>query len=269
MKSLKTVKRMMKMWRIFIVQDLKRLMEYKIDFMTGAVSFLIYQGINIAFLWIIFSQIPNLVGWSFEQIVFIYGFFLVPKGIDHLFFDNLWSVGYFIVRKGDFDKYLTRPINSLFHVMMEKLQVDALGELLVGILLMVSVIDKVNLQWSVLNVLLFIVVIPFSTLIYTAIKTATAAIAFWTKRSGNITHMFYMVNDFAKYPVTIYNNVVKYAITYLIPFAFTAFYPACYFLTGENPLFNIGGVIIASVVLFTISVLIWNRGIKAYESAGS
>jgi ABC-type uncharacterized transport system permease subunit len=27
--------------------------------------------------------------------------------------------------------------------------------------------------------------------------------------------------------------------------------------------------VVASVVLFTISVLIWNRGIKAYESAGS
>jgi ABC-2 type transport system permease protein len=81
--------------------------------------------------------------------------------------------------------------------------------------------------------------------------------------------MVYMTNDFSKYPTTIYNKFVRTFITYVVPFAFTAYYPASYFLTGENPLFCIGGTVVASVVLFTISVLIWNRGIKAYESAGS
>ena len=43
------------------------------------------------------------------------------------------------------------------------------------------------------KVLLAILVIPFAMLIYTGIKTITAAIAFWTKKSGNIIYMFYMV----------------------------------------------------------------------------
>lgn len=266
---MKTLKRMIKMHGIFISQDLKRMMEYKIDFLTGAVSFLLSQGINIAFLWIIFSQIPSLVGWSFEEIVFIYGFSLLPKGLDHLFCDNLWRVGYFIVDKGDFDKYLTRPINPLFSVIVELFQVDALGELILGLVLIGTTITAVSIQWSVLNVFLFILVLPFAMFIYTGIKTITAAIAFWTKRSGHITHMFYMVNDFAKYPTSIYNDFIKTVITYIIPFAFTAFYPASYFLKGENPWFNIGGTVVISILLCTISVLVWNKGVKAYESAGS
>ena len=95
-------------------------------------------------------------------------------------------------------------------------------------------IISINIEWSFLKGLLIITVIPFATLIYTGIKTATAAIAFWTKRSGNITYMFYMVNDFAKYPITIYNNIVRNIITYIIPFAFTAFYPAYYILSGKT-----------------------------------
>ncbi len=260
---------MIRMHRIFIAQDLKKMMEYKIDFLTGAVSFLLGQAVNIAFLWIIFSQIPQLKGWEYNEIIFIYGFSLLPKALDHLFCDNLWMVGYSIVAKGDFDKYLTRPINPLFTVIVERFQVDALGELIVGIALIASTIGKVSIQFSFLNVLLFLLVIPFATLIYTSIKTATSAIAFWTKRSGQITHVFYMVNDFAKYPTTIYNNFIKTIITYIIPFAFTAFYPASYFLTGENPLFNIGLTIVMSCVLMVIAVLIWNKGVSAYESAGS
>ena len=153
--------------------------------------------------------------------------------------------------------------------MVEKLQIDALGELLMGIALICITMPSVSIQWSLTKVLLILLVIPFATMIYVGIKTATAAIAFWTKRSGNVTFMFYMVNDFAKYPVTIYNNLVKTVITYIIPFAFTAFYPANYILTGENPLFNIGFTVVISIVIMTIGVCIWNKGIKAYESAGS
>lgn len=266
---MKNIKRMLRMHRIFVSQELKRMMEYKGDFIVGIIGFLLGQFFNLLFLWIIFSQIPSLVGWTLEQVVFIYGFSLIPKGLDHLLFDNLWSIGHFTVRKGDFDKYLTRPINPLFHVMVEKLQIDALGELIMGIALICATLPTLAIEWSVVKILLILLVIPFATLIYTAIKIATSAIAFWTKRSGNITYMFYMVNDFAKYPVTIYNNFVKVVITYIIPFAFTAFYPANYILTGENPLFNIGLTVVIALILLVISVLIWNRGIKAYESAGS
>lgn len=266
---MKGIKRMFKMHRIFVTQELKRMMEYKGDFIVGIIGFLLGQLTNMLFLFIVFSQIPSLMGWTLEQVIFIYGFSLIPKGIDHLFFDNLWSIGHFTVRKGDFDKYLTRPINPLFHVMVEKLQIDALGELLMGIALICITMPSVSIEWSVTKVLLILLVIPFATMIFVGIKTATAAIAFWTKRSGNVTFMFYMVNDFAKYPVTIYNNFVKTVITYIIPFAFTAFYPANYILTGENPLFNIGFTVVISIVIMTIGVCIWNKGIKAYESAGS
>lgn len=46
------------------------------------------QCFNLLFLWLIFAQIPNLMGWTLEEIVFIYGFSLIPKGLDHLVFDN-------------------------------------------------------------------------------------------------------------------------------------------------------------------------------------
>lgn len=266
---MKTMRRMLRMHRIFVAQELKRMMEYKGDFIVGIIGFLLGQLFNLLFLWIIFSQIPSLMGWSLEEIIFIYGFSLIPKGLDHLLFDNLWAIGHFIVRRGDFDKYLTRPVNPLFHIMVEKLQIDALGELIMGIALICVTLPSLAIAWSVDKILLILLVMPFATLIYTGIKIATAAIAFWTKQSGNIIYMFYMVNDFAKYPVSIYNNLVKTVITYIIPFAFTAFYPAYYILTGENPLFNIGMTVLLSAVLMAAGICIWNKGIKAYESAGS
>ena len=269
MRIIKKILRMSRLHRIFIKQDLKRLMEYKVDFLMGAFGMLLAQAINVFFLSVIFMSIPDLKGWTFDQLLFIYGFALLPKAFDHLFTDNLWMIGYVIIRKGEFDKYLTRPVSPLFAVTVEKFQVDAFGELFVGLLLLGISIPRVNLIVNPLNVLLFIVAVVFATFIYTGIKLITASIAFWTKRSGQITYMFYMVNEFAKYPTGIYNRAVRVIVTYIIPFAFTAFFPASYFIAGGNPWFSIGGTVAAATVLMAAGIFVWRRGVSAYESAGS
>ena len=266
---MKKIKRMLKIHRIFMAQEFKRMMEYKGDFIVGVIGFFLVQLSNLMFLWIIFGQIPNLAGWSVNEVVFIYGLSLIPQGIDHFFFDNLWSIGYFTVRKGDFDKYLTRPVNTLFHVLVEKIQIDALGEFIMGVALVCASVPNLQTEWDVFRILAMIFMIPFITLIFTGVKTITASVAFWTKRSGNVIYMFYTFSEFAKYPATIYNRFVQNIITYIIPFALTSYFPALFILKGENPMFNLGMPVLASAVLMGTGVLVWHRGIRAYESAGS
>lgn len=263
------MKRFLKLYCIFASRTLKTFMEYKADFLIGVLSFVIIQSVEILMISIIFSQIPSLLGWTFNQIIFIYGFSLLPKGLDHLLSDNLWDVAFFTIQRGEFDKYLTRPLNPLLHVIMERFQFDAFGELILGIVFISAVAPSLGIKLSFIRVLLIIIAVPFGTLIYTSLKILCTALAFWVKRSGNLLSMVYDVNDFAKYPVTIYNNFVKNIITYIIPFAFTAYYPALYFLKGVNPIFNIGGTVFFGIVLFAVSYSVWCRGISSYESAGS
>lgn len=256
-----------RMHLIFIRQYLKQIMEYKVDFVVGVLGVFLTQGLNLLFLNVLFQHIPSLDGWSFQQVTFIYGFSLIPKGIDHLFFDNLWALGQRLVRKGEFDKYLTRPISPLFHILVETFQIDALGELLIGIILLSTTVTSLTWTWT--KVFLFFICVPFSTLIYTSLKIATASIAFWSKQSGAVIYIFYMFNDFAKYPVSIYHPLLRWLISFIIPFTFTAYYPASYFLNGQDGLFAIGGLILVSLVMFALSLILWHKGLDVYESAGS
>mgnify|MGYP002235836848 CR=1 FL=1 len=184
------------------------------------------------------------------------------------FFDNLWALGQCLVRKGEFDKYLTRPINPLFHILVETFQIDALGELLVGCILLGTTVSSI--AWTLPKFLLFLVCIPFATLIYTSLKIATASIAFWTKQSGAMIYIFYMFNDFAKYPISIYNSLLRWLYQFLfVPLPLRLTYPASYFLQDKDGLFNIGGLVLISLIFFGISLKLWDRGLDAYESAGS
>ena len=251
------MKKYQRMHLIFIRQYIMQIMEYKVDFVVGVLEVFLTQGLNLLFLNVIFQHIPSLEGWTFQEVAFIYGFSLIPKGLDHLFFDNLWALGQCLVRKGEFDKYLTRPINPLFHILVETFQIDALGELLVGGVLLATTLSSI--AWTLPKFLIFLVCIPFATLIYTSLKIATASIAFWTKQSGAMIYIFYMFNDFAKYPISICNSLLRWLISFIVPFAFTDYYPARYFLQDKNGLFNIGGLILISLVFFFISLKLWDR----------
>lgn len=253
----------------FVAQYLKALMEYRGDFIIGLFGFFVVQATGIAFLYLVFQQIPSLNGWSFDEMLFIYGFAQLPRGLDHLLTDNLWLLSGRIIVRGEFDRYLLRPINPLFHLIAERFQPDAFGELAVGILLIAASISKLNITLTFLSATIFIFVVICGAVIYTAIKLFFASFAFWLKFSQSILFMNYMLADFTKYPLTIYSKFIRIILTYIIPFAFTAFFPAGYFVGKVNMVTAVFGTAIAALISFMLAYLTWTLGIKAYESAGS
>lgn len=272
---LKTAKRYLRLYKVLISQFFKVILQSKVDFLMGLLGFFFTQFMGIAFLYLVFQQIPSLKGWTLEQLIFIYGFAQIPRGIDHLFTDNIWMVAWRIVLNGDFDRYMLRPMNVFFQVISEKLQPDALGELLVGSILIISSLMKGIVVVDFEHVVMFVISILAGAVIYTSIKLFFASIAFWVKISGPFLQVAYEMADFAKYPTEIYAKAVKFIITWIIPFAFVAYLPASYFLgVGGFPgLERKGAVILVecgiAVVFWFIAYALFHKGTKIYESAGN
>ena len=165
-----TVKRYLRLYRVLVTQFLKTIMQSRVDFLIGLFGFFLTQ-----VMYLVFQQIPDLQGWTLDQLIFIYGFAQIPRGIDHLFTDNIWLVAYRLVINGDFDRYMLRPMNIFFQVIAEKLQPDALGELLIGTILVVRSLAKGIVIVDGLHIALFFVSIFAGAVIYTSIKLFFAA----------------------------------------------------------------------------------------------
>ncbi len=264
-----TVKRYLRLYRVLVAQFLKTIMQSRVDFLIGLLGFFFTQVMGIAFLYLVFQQIPDLQGWTLDQLIFIYGFAQIPRGIDHLFTDNIWLVAYRLVINGDFDRYMLRPMNIFFQVIAEKLQPDALGELLIGTILVVRSLTKGIVIVDGLHVALFFVSIFAGALIYTSIKLFFASLAFWLKVSGPFLQIAYDMANFAKYPTEIYSKGVRFLITWVIPFAFVAYLPASFFMKADT---SAGVVVIECCIAFVfwwIAYALFHRGTQVYESAGN
>lgn len=273
---MKKLKRYSRLYRISISAFFQKLMQSRMDFFLGLCGFFLTQATGMAFLYLIFGQIPHLSGWTMEELIFIYGFAQLPRGLDHLLTDNLWLVAWRWIKTGDFDRYLLRPANVLFQVISETIQPDAIGEILLGLIVIIravrlGIVDLGGLQifWLVSSVLA-------GSLIYTGIKLLFSSLAFWLKTSGPILQLAYDVAEFAKYPTQIYGRTVRFLITWVLPFAFVAFLPAAFLLGRPVAIagFYPGAGVIGMEWLLALGLVVcgcrlFHRGTKRYESVGN
>lgn len=263
------MKRYFKLYLKFLQQYIKTLIEYRADFILGLIGFFFVQSVGVIFIGLIFNTIPSLQGWSFYEILFIYGFAQIPRGIDHVFTDQLWIFSWQTIVEGKFDKYLVRPLNPLFQVIVEKFQPDGFGEIIIGTIILIISWTKLGIEVTALKVILLIVVIIFASFIYTAIKLAVTSLAFWVKFAQSYLFMVYQLSTFVKYPTTIYPGWIKGILTFIIPFAFTGYFPSAYFLGKGSFVSGVLLTIVVAIVSMFVAYRIWLIGMRRYESTGS
>ncbi|MFF9087792.1 ABC transporter permease [Streptomyces sp. NPDC014991] len=247
---------------------LHRLSMYRMDFALGAGAFLIRVGLQTAVVGLVFRQVPAVDGWSCDEVLFLLGFSLLPRGLDHLFTDQLWELGRKLVQRGEFYRYLIRPVNPLFSLLSERFfHPDAVGELVVGGVLVgwsghELGLDPTSLQWCVAPLL-----VVCGALIHTSVKLLFASLSFWTVTSLPSMYAANQVSEFAGYPLDIYHPSLRAVLTWVLPFAFTSYVPCVYLLTGATGLVVWLPVVTAGAV--AVALTVWRRGVDAYEMTGS
>ncbi|OUM95735.1 MAG: ABC transporter permease [Thermobacillus sp. ZCTH02-B1] len=257
------------MWEYF-KNYAKSRMTYRADFWIEVVSDLTYQAMNLAVILIAFRHTPALGGWSEAEIVFVFGFFMVPYGIFSCFFD-LWNFGERYIVKGEMDRVLTRPAHNLFQVMLENMYPPGLIGSFVGIAIMAVTARQMEMAFGWTDLVMLAVLTAGAVLVYFGLYTAITAIAFFTDAPTGILPLMYNLQSYGRYPVTIYNRTMRFVLTWLLPFAFVGVYPASFFLERSGP-GDLRMALLTPVVgmVFTaIGLTVWNIGVKRYRGAGS
>ncbi len=255
-------------WMMWL-QGIQSQMEYKSSFIIGTIATILGQVTGIAFVWVLFQKIGDLNGWSLPEIMLIYGIAALPYGLFELFFNGIWSLNRY-VRMGDFDRILVRPGSSLFFILGDQPMLHGLGDIATGIAIIVLASRSLDIQWHLGNLLLLMLMVACGTLIYISINTITGCSSFWFVASGtNLLYLGQRFRDFTVYPLDIYTVPLRLLLTWGIPFAFTSFFPATYFLGHLRYQYFVYLIPVVAFLLFGVAISIWRIGVNQYESTGS
>jgi ABC-2 type transport system permease protein len=249
-------------------QYLKTRLTYRVDTLMEILSDLLSQAVNLVFILVVFGHTSLLSGWNREEIIFIYGFFLVPYAIFSSFF-NIWDFNERYIVKGEMDRVLTRPVHSLFQIIMERMELESLFGVITGIVIMGYAAVELGLTFAWYDLLIFIAMIVGGALIYAGIFISIATIGFWSDSRTDIMPMMYNIGNYGRYPVDIYHKVIRFVLTWILPFAFVGVYPAAYFLNRQEWYGYAFLTPVMGILFFCISYLLWNAGVKRYRGAGN
>lgn len=251
-----------------LAQDLKSKMSYRADFIISTIGMIFTNISGFISFWILFRSFPSINGWTYYEMLFLYGFSLISLTPVQCLLDNNWSLRQ-QVYTGDFIKYYFRPINLFFYYQSEVFDIKGLGQLAFGIVMLVISWGKIGLGFTPLILLKLIIFLITASLIMMALQNAAAATCFWINNSFYVLDLVFRFKDYARYPVTIFSPVFRFIFTFVIPIAFIAYYPSLVILRPDAiPVLTWLSPVIG-VLFFLASYKIWMFGASKYSGTGS
>ncbi len=223
-------------------------------------------GFFLVFIIAIFRHAKTLSGYSLEQTVF---FFLTFNLIDiaaQFLFRGMYGVRT-IVENGDFDYYLSQPLDPLFRIAIHMTDfLDLLSLVPVLAMLAYSGARLPGASWG--GAALYFLLIGSGIAIATAMHIAVAGVAVWTQELENTIWVYRDLMTFGRFPVDIYSGPVRWVLTFVIPIAVIVSFPAQAMMGRLAPIWVAYSLCLAAASL-AASLAFWRLAVRNYTSVSS
>lgn len=247
-------------------------MQYRLNALISVVTGAVFQGSGFAFIWVVMNTFPSLAGWTLPEIAFLYGLRLTAHALWMIPFSALIGLE-FLVREGEFDRFLLRPLNPLVQLMTKRMGIGQVGDLAVGVALLVIAAQSAGVAWSPLLIGFCALALVGGALVEAAIFLALSSLSL---RMLDTFALRVFVDDvfssFGSYPMKIFGGATQWFLTFVVPVAFVAYVPASVML-GKTDGLSVSPAVAAAapllgVALFACAYLFWTRQMRHYQSVG-
>ncbi len=253
----------------YFLQYAKVRLAYKGDFLISVFTTLVATAFGLAVVLILFRRAPQVAGWSFYEILFLYGFGLIPLAFFNVVSINLYYFGETYIIGGKFDRILLRPVHSLFQILSEQFRLESLGDAVIGACIVAFAAGKLGIEFTVLEWMFLAFAVLCGFVIYIAVFLMLTCVSFWMEDRVGVIPPVYNMLAFGRYPLKIYHVVVQFLLSWIVPFGFATFYPSARLLRHAEYQPYVYALPLVAVVFATLAIGLWNWGVRNYSSTGS
>jgi ABC-2 type transport system permease protein len=249
------------------------LMQYKLSFAAMTAASLAGTGADYVGVRVLFGRIPQLAGFSFPDIAFIFGLTLVCFALAEIPTPGFELLPRLIVQ-GGFDRVLTRPLGAFYQTLASDVSPRKLLRGLLGLAIMFGAQSAIPIQWTPERALVIALAVPSGAAIFFCVFVCGAASTFWTVQANEVVNVF--TNGgvaLLTYPLDVYHDWLKRFVTFVVPLGFVSYYPALYALGRADPLGLPSWVgflsPLAAAIFSIVAWIAWSLGVRHYASVGN
>lgn len=251
------------------VLHLRAHLEYEADFWIGILGVALTHTAGFIFIWTLFSRITEIKGWSLWEITFLYALNIIPRGLVEICCDGQWRLR-LMVNLGEFDRVLVRPISPALQVITQISSIHGAGSVALGVAVLLRSVDELGVTWDAGRLLLLLATVANSVVLIGAIHFAINCVAFWDPgTSSSFPFLIAQFAEFGKFPITVYDRLVQFIITWILPFAFVSYYPGLVLLGKHGTVPWLGYMApLAGPIMVLIASAIWRHSLQRYQGTG-
>lgn len=243
-------------------------MEFRAQFFAGIVSYLIWAGVSLLFIEVVFGNVGPVSGWSREEMWVLYGTFVILESMCYgLLGANMFRFSS-TVRDGSLDLILTRPLNTQFFVSTRYVDPNGVLNSIPGFALILFGLNRIGHFPSLLEWISWLALSTCGFVIAYAIWFLFVTLSIWAIKLEGIAVVFDPMMQMARFPLQIYPQRMQGFLTFVLPVAFMTTFPT-EALLGRGHLSTPGTALVVSAVLLYASHRFFNYALKFYGSASS
>src|SRR5947208_662704 len=197
--------------------SVSREMIFKSNFLLWIVVELLWFGLQLSFIGVLYLHTDHIGSWTKWQVVMLIGAsHFIQQMFQAFFLINCTNLSE-LVRTGKLDFLLLMPVNTRFVVSFRQVDLGAFVNALSAIAVIVYAGRQMHLEPSALQVLGFIVLCVMGIIIHYSLMFLLASISFWTVRAQGIVWGYYNLFQIARMPDEAFRGVFKAVFTFAIP----------------------------------------------------
>jgi ABC-2 type transport system permease protein len=263
------MRRYWRVWRAFAASCLARELGYRASFLMGALRDLLWLGLALINIEIIYSYTDSIAGWSKAQMWLLLGIAGLTRNlIAFAFRPNIERISSYI-EYGDMDYILLKPISSQFTATLRYVDIHELPPALVNVGLIAYALDQIGRRPTWLEIAAFALMFLAGLLILYSIWLALATLAFWLiRQASNISELFDSLMNATRYPTHIFPPFLQFILIYIVPLAFATTFPAQTLSGKPDGWLLLLALLLAGGALY-LSHRFWLLATRYYSSASS
>jgi ABC-2 type transport system permease protein len=251
---------------------LARELAFRGNFLAKLAVEVIWLGILIIFYRTIFAKTNAVAGWDEAQYLFFIGvYFAVESVIETLFLENCVEFPE-LVRTGDLDFFLLRPIDEQFLVTCRTIEWSTAPNLVMGALVMLVALDMRGWAVGPVEVIVFFVLFVCAVLLAYSFLVILTSTAIWLIRNQSLMEMWWLFTSLMRYPREIFRgkwaSPVGWFFTFIVPVMLVTNVPAQTMVKAFDWKFA-ALMLLATLAMLWVSRRFFRYALQCYRSASS
>ena len=255
------------MLKRYLAISLVNFSEYKIVFYANMIQYIVLGAVWIIFWNLLLGKIEAIAHWKLPMLIMLTGFVYFNQAINDLFWQTFRLDS--VITKGEIEKYLVRPVDTLYAITIGKINIADLLPAMIGLGIIVFALVKYY-EFMMVKFFLGLLAGVIGVAIIQTIMCIIGTFGFWIGRVASIRMVMRSFKMTERYPMDLYSLSMRAFFTFVMPFIFIGTFPVL-MLTQ----YSIGqGLTILLIELlvfifwFGVLMILWKRGVQRYESVG-